>query len=311
MGMAPTIYRWDDTGAPSNPASTTRPDQANYLADVLIACLVNGYGEKAAAGWAVFDHVLATTSGNGRLVLQNGAQTGYAELILDRTYGTFGGSGVGTGWNGALLGDCGHRVTCNDWMRVLADTRWMVIANDAGAYLLLWREPTGLTGRDLSDYNLVACYVGSLMDWGVGLDPRAAPNFLLYTRYDGNSMSSYGKDGYGTASLIQPDGAVSANQQINDFAAVVGHGSYTYFYLQNVPDLPLCPVYIDHDNNGFARLPGWLSAISRVSISVVERLRDVEGHWTGDLITYQGKSCVLVANYDRLGLISLHEDDWP
>ena len=44
--MTVIVYRWDDPSAPvlSSPS-------AGSLIGVLDACLVNGYGSKAAAGW--------------------------------------------------------------------------------------------------------------------------------------------------------------------------------------------------------------------------------------------------------------------
>jgi len=46
---APTIYRWDDTDAPSLAGGSER---VKGLAEVLEKCLVTGYGSKAAAGWS-------------------------------------------------------------------------------------------------------------------------------------------------------------------------------------------------------------------------------------------------------------------
>jgi len=41
----PTVYRWDDANAP-----VARGERASLI-DILTACLVTGYGTKAAAGW--------------------------------------------------------------------------------------------------------------------------------------------------------------------------------------------------------------------------------------------------------------------
>ncbi len=45
--MAVTVYRWDDASAP------VLSGTAGALTTVLDACLVNGYGSKPAAGWAI------------------------------------------------------------------------------------------------------------------------------------------------------------------------------------------------------------------------------------------------------------------
>lgn len=44
---APTIYRYSDSAAPA------RPTTAQGVIDILKACLVTGYGAKAAAGWSI------------------------------------------------------------------------------------------------------------------------------------------------------------------------------------------------------------------------------------------------------------------
>jgi len=43
--MIPILYRWDDAGAP------VARGERRSLCDILYACLVTGYGAKAAAGW--------------------------------------------------------------------------------------------------------------------------------------------------------------------------------------------------------------------------------------------------------------------
>ena len=64
--MAYTIYRWDDVGAPAGLGGIAND---MTLINVLDACLVNGYGSKAPAGWS------KPFSGSYKAVYQQGAGT--------------------------------------------------------------------------------------------------------------------------------------------------------------------------------------------------------------------------------------------
>ena len=313
MGVAPTVYRWDDAGAPVPPGSNNNHNQANYLGDILRACLVNGYGSKVGQGWYELDFVPATSSSSGRLVLENGPQTGVAYLDLNRSYGTVHSSRVGTGWDGQLLGDAGHSAIAYNHVDDVRNLKWCVIANDASAYLLVWREPSQLSGSGLSQYNWVSMFLGSVVPWGSGINPRAAPNMVIYAPYYLNDVAStnVGKDQYGTVSLINSDGSVSVNQNQQDFFTVSGYVGPDNHYIQNVPNIPLCPVYLVNNNVGFARYPGWMGAIDSQSVSVAEEIRDADQIWTGDQVVLLGKPSILIANYHRMGFISLDEEDWP
>lgn len=48
MGLPVTVYRWDDAGAPQITDTTPKT-----WIDIFKACLVNGYGNKAPAGWTI------------------------------------------------------------------------------------------------------------------------------------------------------------------------------------------------------------------------------------------------------------------
>lgn len=77
---APTVYSWDDPGAPAWPAN------ANGLGlyEVLKACLVNGYGAKSGAGWSVVYDDYATS---GNFSITNGPQTGVLGLYHSKASG--------------------------------------------------------------------------------------------------------------------------------------------------------------------------------------------------------------------------------
>tara|TARA_R110002033_G_scaffold138731_1_gene177719 strand:- start:2512 stop:3474 length:963 start_codon:yes stop_codon:yes gene_type:complete len=72
MALPVTVYRWDDVGAPQ--IEETKPKE--WL-DVLKACLVNGYGTKAAAGWTIaFEDAL-----NHKVVFRNSTSLGSGGFV--------------------------------------------------------------------------------------------------------------------------------------------------------------------------------------------------------------------------------------
>ena len=80
--MAVTIYRHSDSGAPALPSSSSY-EGAGWYMDVLKACLVTGYGSKAAAGWTM-DYE-DTTANKRRMAISNG--NGVLEMITRGTTG--------------------------------------------------------------------------------------------------------------------------------------------------------------------------------------------------------------------------------
>ncbi len=89
MARTPTVYRWDDPGAPDlNAIMPTANDKILlFMHTVLKACLVDGYGTKAAAGWTM-PHEEFTSNGC-RFVLRNSAGSG--SLLYEG--GMFSGGG--------------------------------------------------------------------------------------------------------------------------------------------------------------------------------------------------------------------------
>lgn len=74
----PKIYSREDAGAPDIAYVARDYNRAGFVAIKLVlkACLVFGYGSKAAAGWELINE------GDNFLVLHNGAHTGYVCLTL-------------------------------------------------------------------------------------------------------------------------------------------------------------------------------------------------------------------------------------
>lgn len=93
---APTIYKSSDSGAP------TLDGQAGSLIAVLDACLVNGYGSKAAAGWTkpysgTNTAVYQPVDGHPLDVNDNGAGAGTTQEATVRGYESM--TAVATGTN--------------------------------------------------------------------------------------------------------------------------------------------------------------------------------------------------------------------
>lgn len=76
MARAPTVYRWDDQGAPDIATILpTSADRYRLLIHTLFrACLVDGYGSKAGAGWSM-PHQEINDQGC-RFVVENAAKSG-------------------------------------------------------------------------------------------------------------------------------------------------------------------------------------------------------------------------------------------
>ncbi|MBT13315.1 MAG: hypothetical protein CMI02_14915 [Oceanospirillaceae bacterium] len=315
MGVAPTVYRWDDAGVPGRPGGNTGADRINYIAEVLRASLVNGYGAKTAAGWKELAFTPAVGSTSGELVLTNAGASGVAQLVLDASVFSFRNSRVGVGWeSGALVGDVGDYLLSFRYTDDIQAMRWCVVANDASAVLLVWPPPDGLIGNDLSEDNALCLAIGSVMPWGSGIDPRAVPNFIVYAAYyvTANGAGSF-NDSSGLLSLIEPDGSMNSGQVKADFTVRPGvfASSNDASFLDGAFELPVYPAIIDYQDVIFSRVPGWYAVMGLVADDALVELRDVDGLWTGSETTMNGRAVVLVANRYNFGYISLEPEDWP
>lgn len=138
-----TVYHRDDPGAPVLTAGTTSGLGFTALKAVLKACLVNGYGTKAAAGWEL---IYETAD---RIALRNGSHTGYIGLFhtadrlflsLSDTYTDFtsnylSGDGVKTGTaSGSTIP---HRLYSRYLVYDSTNYTWEVIA-DSKTFVLNW-----------------------------------------------------------------------------------------------------------------------------------------------------------------------------
>jgi hypothetical protein len=96
MARTPTVYRWDDPGAPDlNAIMPTNNDKNKlFIHTVLKACLVDGYGSKAAAGWTMPHEeivsngcrfVLTNTANSGSLLYEGGVFSGGSTDLRSNT----------------------------------------------------------------------------------------------------------------------------------------------------------------------------------------------------------------------------------
>jgi hypothetical protein len=120
MARTPTVYRWDDPGAPDLSALHPSNDERNlmYFHTVLKACLVDGYGSKAAAGWAM-PHEETTPTGS-RFVLTNTANSG-ALLYEGGSFSGGGAHNVDTLWACSVVPDMDSPVNAWSWNVKYAD----------------------------------------------------------------------------------------------------------------------------------------------------------------------------------------------
>lgn len=95
MAKSPTVYRWDDAGAPDiNTLMPSTNDKSRlWMHTVMRACLVDGYGAQEAAGWTM-PHEEINDSGC-RFAIENAAKSG--SLLYES--GVFSGGATQLGAN--------------------------------------------------------------------------------------------------------------------------------------------------------------------------------------------------------------------
>ena len=199
---APTVYRWDDPGAPDlsalHPSNNER--DLMYFHTVLKACLVTGYGAKAAAGWTM-PHEETTPTGN-RFVLTNAASSG--SLLYEG--GTFSGGGpydADTLWACSAVLAMDTPVNAWSWNVKYADRgsqgssdvfhksglrakyacdAWVVIANENTCIIIVGRAAydfsTSNTDAVSSGYSTLLMF-GAMHDGFGGVANPDAGNFYI------------------------------------------------------------------------------------------------------------------------------------
>lgn len=169
MARTPTIYRWDDAGSPDLDGlmPSTADKQRLWMHTILKSCLVDGYGDKAAAGWTMPHEEIVS---NGcRFVLENAANT--ASLLYES--GVFCGGSANVACNALWICSAvpsmdtpvgawsylldyesrnsssrhAHKINSNDawnWKK------WCVIANENTAIILAYTSDNNFSTSNTS-----------------------------------------------------------------------------------------------------------------------------------------------------------------
>lgn len=161
--MPVTVYRWDDVGAPQ-----LQGQSVGSLITVLDACLVNGYGSKAPAGWSKpfsGTNLAAYRQGAGsRLYLRIDDGTG---TVKARAVGYEAMTGVSTGTNAfptAVQFASGLYVTLSN--AVTSETRaWVVIADDKRVYLWIGYKLSGAAALSASTSGQSLFFFGDIVSF--------------------------------------------------------------------------------------------------------------------------------------------------
>lgn len=176
-------YRYTDAGAPALPANGNH-DTIRYFLSILKACLVDGYGAKAGAGWTVAYEDL--TADKERLALSNG--NGVVEFVTwdNGGLGIFIWDEISNPGSGAIYTDPFNSVVSqgiNGWQR-----QGVAAGDEAQQVFCL------LTFFFYSTYS-------QFHDWTVYADDKAAWIYFHYP--DGNAQAEPG-DTIGQSSSYHP-----------------------------------------------------------------------------------------------------------
>lgn len=245
MARTPTVYRWDDPGAPDLSALHTTNDERDlmYFHTVLKACLVTGYGAKAAAGWTMPHEETATAMDGNRFVLTNAAESG--SLLYEG--GAFSGGGahrVDTLWACSAVPGLDAPVNAWSWNVKYADRNsegssatfhktGLQYKRDCDAWVVIANENTCIVvcGRAAYDFNVAnmdgvsASYsclfiFGAMHDGFGGVLAPDSGNFYIA----GGSKGDY--DSYSGNTGMQSDLLTS----IQGVTGLVKSGDHEYTY---------------------------------------------------------------------------------
>lgn len=214
--MAVTIYRHSDSGAPALPSSSSY-EGAGWYMDVLKACLVTGFGSKAAAGWSmVYEDTtankrrMAISNGNGVLEMITRGSAGLGFVIwdsittpgvgaaMDDTFADVMSDGV-NGWKHEQVAAPG--ADSETWAGLYttyfstsyaAEIGWTVFADDKSAWILFHYPPEDARSEPTDpitkgNYQHPQIFIG------------AAKSPDLPRSHAGNFFIGYGGVGAGTA----------------------------------------------------------------------------------------------------------------
>lgn len=338
---APTVYYYDDPGAPV----LTNIQDAFY--QILMACLVNGYGSKPAAGWSVVHDQWAahghasftnnTESGVLGLVRNTTANFGpylyIAEAMVDYQTAVSARSGMRSNINPATLATASlqgrQRAHGPAWQR------WVCVADDQGAWLFFGDSDArlfdNLYGGQLSSSSYRPLYLGAFDSFfgGGGRIAAQLGNFIIV----GGVGDSFGAGDWYNAGASHPctifhgSNGVLANDgsivtlhpfHLNLASVVPGRlvdDSFTRFYLSSVQIVDMTQALDYRVAIGELRFlkASWELAVSGSNTAGRSNAQRIlpSGRCLRDVVLIDGVAHLVAAmGANAYALISLAEADW-
>lgn len=214
---APTIYYYDDPGAP-----VVTPGADSFY-QIMRACLIDGYGSKTAAGWSVVYDDWAT---NGVLTITNALQTGILGLkrfdevsfgpglfVCEAMIDSVTPANARSGYNELTTLD--DLTDSNGYQRAQFSSapheKWVVIANENTVFF--WNGPdSGLFGAQNQSNGAVSFLGFGALQNDMGLSDLAVGNFaIIGGNHRLNQVSSYSYSMFYDAGEIAGNGGHSTS----------------------------------------------------------------------------------------------------
>jgi hypothetical protein len=203
----PTLYRWDDASAPD------LTGDVGSLVAVLDACLVNGYGAKAAAGWSTAytsTHLRAYRQGansNARYLRVDDSGTGSARVV---GYETMSDINTGTGpFPTAAQFSGGGYIRKSSTTDTVARP-WLVAADTKRFYLWVGYDLAEATGLNAGD-EVPLYFFGDL----ISLDSGDPYNTFLLCGESASTLPS-------SAAIAVPTASLAGHYMPRNYAGVDG-----------------------------------------------------------------------------------------
>lgn len=212
--MAITVYTSLDAGAPVLPALSSQRIIDN-LKVILMACLVNGYSGKPAAGWTVgHEHAdgFSLSNGEGYINFVHASSTAFAcylmESLTDKTTALAGGYNRRSGpWFDGQTTTLRQYFYNGGFSSTSANKQWMVVADDKTAIVFLTGAPA--PAIDVTNYYGGGLYFGRYLSW-----------------FDGTGFCCLGgSTGVTSPALLTSPGNIPGTVLRNPFTGLVDQGS--------------------------------------------------------------------------------------
>lgn len=200
--MAITVYTSLDAGAPVLPALSSQRIIDN-LKVILMACLVNGYSGKPAAGWTVgHEHAdgFSLSNGEGYINFVHASSTAFAcylmESITDGTTALAGGYNRRSGpWFDGQTTATRQYFYSSSYYGTNPNKQWMVVADDKTAIVMLTASSS--PAIDVGSSYGGALYFGRYLSWfdgtgfcclGGGSGMSSSPVLTANNNYIGTAL---------------------------------------------------------------------------------------------------------------------------